>query len=168
MPKREKVLWASLWAVTSVLIILQIILGFVYYSETDNQVLRYLGWGIFALSAYFGWQQIITLRKRGKVAKGKSYVHTTILVDTGIYAIIRHPQYFAFILINLAIILIAQYRLITAIGIISIILSYLIILEEDQSCLKKFGKDYEQYMENVPMINIFSGTIRFLKRKLLL
>ena len=39
-----------------------------------------------------GLLPIITFRRKGGVAKGESYIKTTVLVDTGIYAIVRHPQ----------------------------------------------------------------------------
>ena len=53
---------------------------------------------------------ILTLRRQGGVAKGQSYMKTTTLVDTGIYAIVRHPQGgTAWLLFNLATMLIAQH-----------------------------------------------------------
>jgi protein-S-isoprenylcysteine O-methyltransferase Ste14 len=36
---------------------------------------------------------IVMFPRLGGVPKGKSFVCTTPLVDTGIYAIVRHPQY---------------------------------------------------------------------------
>jgi len=46
------------------------------------------------------------------VSKGKSYVGTTRLVDTSLYAIVRHPQYLGGILFNLMLMLLAQHWLV--------------------------------------------------------
>ena len=62
------------------------------------QVLFYLGWVIWALGMVLVMAPIIIFPRRGGVAKGKSFVHTTRLVDTGIYAVVRHPQYLGGIL----------------------------------------------------------------------
>jgi protein-S-isoprenylcysteine O-methyltransferase Ste14 len=46
------------------------------------------------------------LPQEGGVAKGEGYIKTTVLVDTGIYAIVRHPQGgTAWLLINLGVVL---------------------------------------------------------------
>jgi len=46
-------------------------------------------------------------KAKGGVAKGKSYIETTRLVDSSLYAIVRHPQYVAGMLFNLAMMLVA-------------------------------------------------------------
>ena len=92
--------------------ILVLFLGF--YNEAGISVLLYIGWIIWVLSIIFGWLPIFVLKKQGGVDKGKSYVHTKTLVTTGIYAIVRHPQYTAGILFSLALILILPVSLVTS------------------------------------------------------
>ena len=101
-----------------------------------------------------------TFRKKGGVKKGKSYIHTTILVDTGIYSIVRHPQYFAGILLNLALILLTQHWLSVIAGIIAIIIMYFDTLKADSRLIEKFGEDYKKYMDRVPRFNFILGIIK--------
>ena len=75
----------------------EIICAALLYNQNGSDLVTNIGWGILWLSAVFGWLPIITFRKWGKV-KGKGYIHTTVLVDRGVYAIVRHPQYLAGIL----------------------------------------------------------------------
>lgn len=50
------------------------------------------------LSALFGWLPIFTFRKKGKV-QGRGHIQTTVLVESGVYSIVRHPQYLSGILL---------------------------------------------------------------------
>ncbi len=83
----------------------QIILTILFYDPAGNALRINIGWGVVWLSAVFGWLPIITFRRKGKV-EGRSYIHTTVLVDSGIYAIVRHPQYLAGVLLNVGLSLI--------------------------------------------------------------
>jgi len=86
--------------VASVLLIAQYILAFFVFKLRGLKALQGIGWGIWVISMVFGFAPIFILRKKGKVEQGKSYVHTTRLVDTSLYATVRHPQYLAGILFN--------------------------------------------------------------------
>ena len=77
----------------------QIILAILLYNPAGGKVIESLGWGVLWLSALFGWLPVFTLRRHGRVPGGKAYVHTTRLVERGVYAIVRHPQYLAGVLL---------------------------------------------------------------------
>jgi len=96
----------------SILIIAQYILAFFVYKLPGIQALQWIGWVIWVPSLIFGVAPIFILRRSGGVAKGKSYVETTRLVDTSLYAIVRHPQYLGGILFNLMLMLLAQHWLV--------------------------------------------------------
>ena len=68
----------------STLFILQTIVGiYLLSSVSQNEVLAYIGVGVYVLSGLiFGLLPVIEFRKKGRVKQGKSYVHTTQLVDT--------------------------------------------------------------------------------------
>jgi len=136
-----------------------------FFSNEGFQILRYFGWIIWVISLVFGWMPIFVLARKGGVPKGKSYVHTTILVETGIYAIVRHPQYLALPLLNLALILIAQHWIIAIIGVVAIVLMYIDILNADQEGIDKFGNEYKRYMRTVPRTNFLLGIIRIMGYK---
>ena len=105
---------------------------------------------------------MLTLRKRGKVPEGKGYMHTTILVDRGVYAIVRHPQYLAGILMGIALALIAQHWIVAILGAIVVLTTYIDTFEEETSCIEKFGEEYERYRERVPRVNFIIGIVRML------
>lgn len=77
----------------TIVMVSQLLLCVIFYSKDDILLIRNVGWIIWFLSALFGWWPIFSLKSKGKVTKGKSYINTTVLVDSGLYAIIRHPQY---------------------------------------------------------------------------
>ena len=125
----------------------QIILSFVLYNENGNTTVTNIGWIILWISAIFGWLPIFTFKKWGK-PKGKSYISTTVLVDRGVYAIVRHPQYLAGMLMGLALPLIAQHWAVAILGAIAIVIYYVDTFREEKSVIEKFGEDYRQYMKS--------------------
>jgi protein-S-isoprenylcysteine O-methyltransferase Ste14 len=90
-------------------------------------------------------------------------MQTTTLVDTGIYAIVRHPQSgTAGILLNLALALIGQHWLLVALAAVGMVLLYVDTFRADQACIEKFGREYERYMQRVPRVNFVTGLVRLL------
>lgn len=109
---------------------------------------------------------IVMFPRRGGVPKGKSFVHTSRLVDTGIYAIVRHPQYTGGIYaIFLANFLANTHWLFGVLGVIGIVVVYLGCLEEDKKLIVKFGDDYRDYIQRVPRTNFWLGIIRLLRSR---
>jgi len=165
MKQWERYIWPFVWGAWSILIVLQIILSFFLYNRAGLPILRHAGWVTLAISAVFGWLPIFAFRKKGGVPKGRSYIQTTVLVDSGVYAVVRHPQFLAGILLSLALILITQHWLIAMIGVVAMVLNYLIALKADQELTEKFGEDYERYVQKVPRMNFLVGGIRLLQRR---
>ena len=152
---------------SSLLIISQIIIGIYLLSEVNQiAIVAYTGSGLYIFSGIvFGTLPIIEFRKKGGVKKRKSYIHTSKLVDTGIYSIVRHPQYVTFILWAIAGILLFQHWIVIILGIPIIPLTYIDLIRADKDLIKKFGDDYRQYMEKVPRANFLLGIIRYLQRR---
>jgi protein-S-isoprenylcysteine O-methyltransferase Ste14 len=143
----------------------QIVLAVLFYDKDGNSFVINLGWVILWISAIFGWLPILTFRRFGKVPQGKGYMNTTVLVDRGVYTIVRHPQYLAGILMGLALPLISQHWSVTLLGIVVVIIEYMDTVNEEASCIVKFGDDYRQYMEQVPRVNFLLGIIRIIGMK---
>lgn len=152
----------------SILLVAQILLIFVFgMVRADGlQIISITGYLIWILSAIFGWLPILIFKKKGGVGKGKSYVQTTVLVDTGLYAIVRHPQYTAGILFSMALIMISQTWIIAVIGSVCMALMYRDIVLADQQEIRKFGEQYRHYIEKVPRTNFLLGIIRIIRRNL--
>jgi len=143
----------------------QLICVFFYQNETGYQWIRILGWIVWAISVIFGVLPIIIFRKSAGVPKGKSFVETTVLVDNGLYSIVRHPQYLAGILLNLSLILISQHWLIVLLGIPAMFFTYVDIPKADQHEIEKFGEAYQRYMARVPRMNFILGIIWKIQRR---
>jgi len=125
-----------------------------------------IGWLVWAFGMVLVMAPIVIFPRRGEVPKGKSFVNTTRLVDTGIYAVVRHPQYTGGIFaIFIPTALWYPHWLFGVLGVIGIVVVYMSCREEDQRLIKKFGNDYVAYMNRVPRMNIFLGIIRLLRSK---
>ena len=77
---------------------------------------------------------------------------TEKIVTTGVYSIVRHPQYLGGLLAHMGIsfLLSALYSLVFTP--IMVILIYLISKKEEEELIREFGKEYEDYKKKVPML----------------
>jgi protein-S-isoprenylcysteine O-methyltransferase Ste14 len=124
-----------------------------------------IGWFVWAVGMVLVMAPIVMFPRRGGVAKGKSYVDTTRLVDTGIYAVVRHPQYTGGILaLFLTTLLWYPHWLFAVLGVLGTVVVYLSCREEDKYLVEKFGDDYKDYMQRVPGMNFPMGIVRLLRR----
>jgi len=73
------------------------------------------------------------------------------IVSSGLYSIIRHPQYFGGVLAHIGITILLSAFLSLIITPIIIVLNILISWKEERELIKEFGKEYEDYMKKVPM-----------------
>jgi protein-S-isoprenylcysteine O-methyltransferase Ste14 len=133
---------------------------FVFYNYYKLDFLVYVGWILLVFSVV-----IISLaggefRKKGGAPKGKNIIHTTVVVDSRIYAVVRHPQYLGFILFVLALVLMSQHWLSVFSGVVGSALFYKDVLREEQMSIEKFGDDYKRYMQKVLRMNLLLGIIR--------
>ena len=146
----------------TILFISQIILGIFLISDGSQiEVLAYAGVGLYVLAGLvFGCLPVIEFRKKGRVENGKSYVHTTQLVDTGIFSIVRHPQYMTFMIWAIAGMLLFQHWIVVILGIPVLPFTYIDLIRADEAASKKFGDQYKDYMKRVPRANFFLGIIR--------
>ena len=126
--------------------------------------LTIVGWVVWVFGMVLVMAPIIMFPRRGGVSKGKSFVNTTQLVNTGIYAIVRHPQYTGGIYaIFLTTFLWYPHWLFGVLGVIGIAVIYLGCREEDKLLVEKFGNDYREYMKKVPGMNFITGINRLLR-----
>ena len=127
--------------------------------------LSVLGWVVWAVGMVLVMAPIIMFPRRGGVARGKSFVHTTRLVDTGIYAVVRHPQYLGGILaLFVATLLLYPHWLFAVLGIPGTVMLYWSTGEEEKRLVEQFGSDYQAYMRRVPRINLILGLFRLWRR----
>jgi protein-S-isoprenylcysteine O-methyltransferase Ste14 len=122
--------------------------------------LDYFGWILLALSIYFALAPVYIFNKIANVPEGKSYIHTKTIVDTGLFGIVRHPQYLSMLLVEIGLVLIVQHWLILIFSSICLTLTYYGILIQDKILVKKFKDDYIEYMKKVPRTNFVWGLIK--------
>ena len=149
----------------TILFISQIIVGvFLLPNVSQIDFLAYMGVGVYVFAGLvFGWLPVIEFRKKGQVKSGKSYIHTTQLVDTGIYSIVRHPQYVTFIFWAIAGILLFQHWIVVLLGVPVLPFTYIDLVRADKDAIKKVGDEYKDYMKRVPRANFLLGIIRRFK-----
>ena len=119
------------------------------YNSANLAILLYMGGIILAFGIIF----LLWSIKSRKVGGGA-------LVESGIYAFVRHPEYLGYILIIFALIIISQHWISLIVGAILIVLLCLAMIEEEKINIEKFGNAYRDYMKRVPRINWIAGIIR--------
>lgn len=129
-------------------------------------VTNILAWVVWAFGMVLVMAPIVIFPRRGGASQGLKFVKTTRIVDTGIYSVIRHPQYtggiYAIFLTNL---LAYPHWIFAILGVAGTYLLYLSTKTEDKILIEKFGDEYREYAERVPAMNFIEGTIRLLRRR---
>jgi protein-S-isoprenylcysteine O-methyltransferase Ste14 len=154
-----------MYYVAGALLVIAYLLLWFLDNPAGIEELRYAGWIILAVGLVLIFLPKFVFRSKGKVKKEKDWTETSVLVDTGIYSVIRHPLYLGWLLMYLAIIFWSQHWLTAIIGIPGMVCVYLISRQEDQRLIEKFGDDYKRYMQKVPRMNFMAGVIRLVRRK---
>ena len=101
----------------------------------------------FVVGAWFGVKGVVqTSLKVAEIHRAER------IVTSGVYSIIRHPQYFGGILahIGFSFLLSAMYSLLVTPLVIAII--YVISWKEENELTKEFGQEYVEYRSKVPML----------------
>jgi protein-S-isoprenylcysteine O-methyltransferase Ste14 len=155
---------AILMVIEGLAFIAQIVLCAFFYNSLASQALLYLGWGLLAVAMVLGWRARVAFQTEGK-AHSKDWLRTTAVVDSGVYAVIRHPMYLSFMLMSLALVSLSQQWPSALLGALLTGLIYNDMRREEISNTAKFGDAYLNYMERVPRLNLVTGIIRLVRRK---
>lgn len=132
---------------------------------TDSYpVLLTVGWVVWTCGMVLVMAPMVVFPRRGGVPQGKAFVHTTRLVDGGIYGVVRHPQYLGGVLsIFVTTVLWYPHWLFAALGVVGATVIYMGCREEDQRLIQQFGDDYGAYMKRVPRMNVILGIFRLFR-----
>jgi len=133
----------------------------IFYNSANLVELLYIGWVTLVLGIVFLlWSSYS--RKKGRVGAS---INKESLVENGMYAFVRHPEFLGHILIISALVILSQYWINLVIGLILIILLWLAMIEEEKRNIEKFGDAYGDYMKRVPRINLLIGIMRQIHSK---
>lgn len=139
-----------------------IILGDMLWKSGDILPLRYTGYVLYIPGAIFVISSFMSLKHKGKPKSG--WEHTTVLIEGGIFRIVRHPLYLGSAFFTIGIILILQSIQATLLGLVAIFCFWMTSKKEEEFNMKKFGDAYIKYMKRVPIWNFLKGLYRLTKR----
>ena len=142
----------------------QVVYCFISYNGANWDFVLYIGWAVFAFSMVLGWLSRIAFEAKGRAPESESFIHTSVVVESGVYAIVRHPMYLSGVLVIVSLVLISQHWLSLIFSIPVIIYFYISTWSEERSSVEKFGDSYRQYMQRVPRMNLFLGIFRSWRR----
>jgi len=150
------------WA--AVLFFAAVIIADRFLPRGDLLWLRLVGVLVLLLSSVFMFLPFIALMRHGRAEPGQNYMHTTVVVDRGIYSVVRHPQYLGYSLLTVGFMLLSQHWLIVIFGLAATICFYLQAVVEERYCRASFGSAYDSYLRRVPRFNFLLGLLRKLTR----
>jgi protein-S-isoprenylcysteine O-methyltransferase Ste14 len=126
------------------------------------QTLQVAGTVLYSASVVLVLLSILALARRGKP---EGFVErTTILIDRGLFGVIRHPLYLGVALWSLGLVLRIQMILPAVLGMVAFGCSWAASKREDEFNVEKFGEGYQKYMTMVPAWNVLKGLRRRLFR----
>ncbi|MEA1965266.1 MAG: isoprenylcysteine carboxylmethyltransferase family protein [Candidatus Aerophobetes bacterium] len=123
-------------------------------TQYDVFPLRIIGFILYLPAAFLVISPAVALKQKGK-PKSRDLTTTTELVDTGIYQIVRHPMSLGMAIGAIGLMLTFQSLLSIMLGILAIFCLRIYSKKEDTFNIEQFGDSYREYMERVPMWNIF-------------
>lgn len=133
--------------------------------SAPDPVLRRIGGLVMFLALPLIALPFRQLSQRGDVPAGGRYMDTTRVVDSGIYAVVRHPQYIGYCLLFAGLALRRQTLDAFAISAAGIALFGWQMVVEEAYLRAEFGEAYDRYAARVPRWNVLAGLFRLLRRR---
>ena len=131
--------------------------------QGDDPYLRGTGVFVLLLAGVFIFAPFYLLTKHGGAKDSQTYMQAGIVVDRGLYAITRHPQYLGYIFLACGFALLSQHWVIVLLAVVGATFFYLQAVREERYCLAQLGESYEQYRRRVPRFNLVLGIMRLLR-----
>ena len=127
------------------------------WAQGDIHWLRILGFALYAPAAVFVFGAIIALHHRGEAGGGEALSShgTTVVVDSGVFGVVRHPMWLGMIIWSVALMLAAQSVPVIVLGVVAANLFRLAAVKETDFNIERFGDAYREYISRVPMWNVF-------------
>ena len=139
---------------------------FGWYPSRDDSSLR-LALQVAGTILYWGSVVLVLLSVLALARRGQPegfFERTTILIDSGLFGVIRHPLYLGIALWSLGLLLKIQGILPSFAGMVALGCAWAASKKEDAYNVEKFGRGYAEYMIEVPAWNVLKGLHRALVR----
>jgi protein-S-isoprenylcysteine O-methyltransferase Ste14 len=157
-PKPPKLfIWIASVVTVSLIIATQ------FLPRGGNPYLRGTGVFVLLMGGVFIFSPFYLLTRHGGTKGERSYMQAGKVVDQGLYAIARHPQYLGYILLGSGFALLSQHWAAVLLAVIGATFFYLQAIWEERYCLAQYGEPYAQYLQRVPRFNIIFGILRILQ-----
>ena len=150
--------WLAALATVSLILVTQLL------PRGDHPFLRGVGVVVLLLAGVFIFSPFFLLRKHGQIAAGQTYMQTSAVVDQGLYAVTRHPQYLGYMFLACGFALLSQHWVAILLATVAVTLFYGQAVQEERYCLARLGEPYEQYLRRVPRFCLVLGVVRLLRR----
>jgi len=147
------------------IMVLQVALWFVLEKRLSLRALDWFGWCVWALGMVMILLSIATLRRRGNVPPGSSFVDTGSLVTDGIFGIVRHPLYLGWSLMYFVPLLFNPRWETASLALAGVFAVQVVTREEEKALLDRFGEAYRCYAESVPGMNLLKGLWTAIRRR---
>jgi protein-S-isoprenylcysteine O-methyltransferase Ste14 len=134
-----------------------------FLARGDDPYLRGAGVFVLLLAGVFIFAPFYLLTKYGRRKDGQTYMQAEIVVDRGLYAITRHPQYLGYTFLACGFALLSQHWVAALLAVVGGTLFYVQAVREERYCLARFGELYERYRQRVPRFNAILGITRLLR-----
>lgn len=105
---------------------------------------------------------VVQFKRQGGVMEGDIFANTTVVVDTGLYAVVRHPQFLAAPVLGIGIAAVAQRWDVALVGAAAAGAFLVDLRRADRRDVAKFGQPYQEYMQRVPGWNPIAGLARLM------
>jgi len=118
---------------------------------------RILGFALYVPAVIFVFGSMIALHRQGEAGDKDALTPygTTMVVDSGVFGVVRHPMWLGMIIWSVALMLVSQSIPAIIMGVAAVNLFRLAAVKETGFNLEKFGDAYREYINRVPMWNIF-------------
>ena len=150
---------------SGLLFIIQFLLFMFYYDFLGVEIVRWIGWILLIPSFLLLTLSKSALNQYGAPEENKSWVFTTVLVQQGVYKIVRHPFSMGWMIMTIGFAFISQYWLSILCMIIQLPLIVIDMFNEERLNASRFETEYVNYQKRVPMVNLFQGLIRNLSER---
>ncbi len=130
-------------------IIILVLLNYPVWFKDPLAWYQVISWILLAgsiLVAFFGFYLFYHY---GKPDDGME--ETTVLITTGLYRYIRHPLYLSLILGGFGVLMKDLHRFQIIFSLVNLSALYLTARVEEKEMLRKFGREYENYMKGTKM-----------------
>ena len=152
----------KLFAWLASVVTISLIIATQFLARGDDPYLRGTGVLVLLLAAVFIFGPFYLLAKYGETKDGQTYMQARIVVDQGLYAVTRHPQYLGYIFLACGFTLLSQHWVAVLLAVIGTTFFYLQAVREEEYCLAQL-ESYAQYLWRVPRFNIILGAVRLLQ-----